>query len=267
MIFDEVHHFGAEQFSKVNYVANGKYIIGLSATPNREDGMEKALLHHLGSIIYREKITIVPKKWTLQIHKLPFAPVVKKVWVASEKRLEETYQSKVKALSECDARNRYIAGVLSTIMKHNGSRRIVAFSLLKKPLQSIYKNLVEQIPNHSVCIYTGDEKRKGVRLTDVLQSHIILTTYSIFGEGISCSDLNGMVVITGLAGKGKMEQPLGRALRKQHDGIDVIVIDFDDAIMSGMIYNRIHQYKQRMGTENMKTEYWRPDSNLLPSRT
>lgn len=266
VIFDEAHHFGAEQFSKVNYVANGRYIIGLSATPNRVDGMEKALLHHLGGIIYKEEITIVPKNWTLQIHKLPFTPFVKKVWIASEKRLEETYQSKVQALSQCEDRNQYIANVLVSIMKNKEGRRLVAFSLLKAPLRSVYKFVESQIPDRSVCVYTGDEKKKGVRLADVLQSHLILTTYSIFGEGISCSDLNGMVVITGLAGKGKMEQPLGRALRKQHDGIDVVVVDFDDAIMTGMIYNRIRQYKQRMGTENMRTEHWEPDSDLLPRR-
>ncbi len=184
--------------------------------------------------------------------------------------MEETFNAKIQALSFCDERNRYIAQVLLDVMAQHPLRRIVAFSLLKAPVYAIADQLkvlldkgdnnhLHKCPEVVVSTYTGDDKKKGVKLQDVLSSHLILTTYSMFGEGISCDQLNGMVVITGLAGAGKMEQPLGRSLRKPHEDIDVIVIDFDDHILPGLIHNRIRQYKTRMGEKGLTILRWVPD--------
>jgi len=278
-IYDEAHHFGAGLFSQVNYAAHGARILGLSATPNRVDGMEKVLQHHLGSIFYREEVTVQPSQWTLHLHALDFPVTVKLCWVPQRQRMEETFNAKVKALSLCDARNQYIAQVLLDVLQQHPLRRIVAFSLLKAPVYAIAKQLQLLLSsktttlnnnNHDeivVSTYTGNDKQKGVKLQDVLSSHLILTTYSVFGEGISCEQLNGMVVITDLAGAGKMEQPLGRSLRKAHENIDVVVVDFDDQILSGLIHNRVRQYKNRMGEKGMTTIRWKPDPvTLLPMR-
>ena len=40
-IFDECHHFGAEIFHKCMLKVASKYMLGLSATPNRKDGLRK----------------------------------------------------------------------------------------------------------------------------------------------------------------------------------------------------------------------------------
>ncbi len=263
-IYDEAHHFGAELFSQVNYAAHGARILGLSATPNREDGMEKVLHHHLGPIFYREEVSIQPSKWTLHLHSLNFEVKVKQCYVPQRQRMEETFNAKIKALSFCEERNRYIAQVLLDTIEQHPLRRIVAFSLLKAPVYTIANQVQNLLKNKrseiTVSTYTGDDKKKGVKLQDVLSSHLILTTYSMFGEGISCEQLNGMVVITGLAGAGKMEQPLGRSLRKPHEEIDVVVIDFDDHILPGLIHNRVRQYKARMGEKGLTIRKWVPDS-------
>ena len=40
--FDECHHLGAEVFSKSMQKVASKYMLGLSATPNRKDGLRKS---------------------------------------------------------------------------------------------------------------------------------------------------------------------------------------------------------------------------------
>ena len=42
-VFDECHHLRAEIFSKSMSKVASKYMLGLSATPNRKDGLRKGI--------------------------------------------------------------------------------------------------------------------------------------------------------------------------------------------------------------------------------
>ena len=55
VIVDECHHIPALTFEKIIKQFKGKYILGLSATPNRKDGMEPLIYQQLGSIAYEVK--------------------------------------------------------------------------------------------------------------------------------------------------------------------------------------------------------------------
>ena len=58
-IIDETHHVSAEVFSRVLFKAVTKYMLGLSATMNRADGLTKVFKMFLGEIIYKEKMMIL----------------------------------------------------------------------------------------------------------------------------------------------------------------------------------------------------------------
>ena len=55
-IFDECHHLGAQHFSKVLQRVQTKCMLGLSATPTREDGLSKVFTWFLGEPVYWEKV-------------------------------------------------------------------------------------------------------------------------------------------------------------------------------------------------------------------
>ena len=55
VIFDECHHLGAEVFSKCMAKVQSKYMLGLSATPNRKDGLRKVFEWYIGDIAYMTK--------------------------------------------------------------------------------------------------------------------------------------------------------------------------------------------------------------------
>eukprot|EP01087_Luapelamoeba_hula_P012623 TRINITY_DN3528_c0_g1_i4.p1 TRINITY_DN3528_c0_g1~~TRINITY_DN3528_c0_g1_i4.p1 ORF type:complete len:732 (-),score=179.31 TRINITY_DN3528_c0_g1_i4:8-2203(-) len=53
VIFDECHHIATRVFSQVMYrVKNARYLLGLSATPKRRDGLSYVLHWFLGDIVY-----------------------------------------------------------------------------------------------------------------------------------------------------------------------------------------------------------------------
>ena len=54
-IFDECHHLGAEIFHKSMKKVSSKYMLGLSATPNRKDGLRKVFEWYIGPMIYSTK--------------------------------------------------------------------------------------------------------------------------------------------------------------------------------------------------------------------
>ena len=54
-VVDETHHVPSATFSKVLFKVNAKYVIGLTATPTRKDGLIQVLHWHVGEIIYQEK--------------------------------------------------------------------------------------------------------------------------------------------------------------------------------------------------------------------
>ena len=55
IIFDECHHLGAEMFSKCMPKVASTYMLGLSATPNRKDGLRKVFEWYIGDICYSTK--------------------------------------------------------------------------------------------------------------------------------------------------------------------------------------------------------------------
>lgn len=52
IIIDECHHISAVTFEKVLVQANVKYIVGLTATPERKDGLEQFMHYRCGSIYF-----------------------------------------------------------------------------------------------------------------------------------------------------------------------------------------------------------------------
>ena len=54
-ILDECHHIGAEVFSRALPVIGSRWNLGLSATPDRTDGLSKVFYWHLGPLLYPTK--------------------------------------------------------------------------------------------------------------------------------------------------------------------------------------------------------------------
>ena len=60
----ECHHLGAEVFSKCMAKVASKYMLGLSATPKRKDGLSKVFEWYIGDIVFifkKRKMKIMQK--------------------------------------------------------------------------------------------------------------------------------------------------------------------------------------------------------------
>lgn len=55
VIFDECHHIASDMFSKALPKVASKYMLGLSATPERKDGLSRVFYYYLGKLFHQER--------------------------------------------------------------------------------------------------------------------------------------------------------------------------------------------------------------------
>ena len=55
-IIDECHRIPSEKFSKALQKVSTQYMLGLTATPKRSDGLMRVLSMYIGDILYSQKL-------------------------------------------------------------------------------------------------------------------------------------------------------------------------------------------------------------------
>jgi len=68
IVFDEVHHLASEMFSKALLKVRPRFTLGLSATPNRKDGLSQVFYDFIGPVIHHQKREGANRVIVKQIH-------------------------------------------------------------------------------------------------------------------------------------------------------------------------------------------------------
>ena len=204
-IFDECHHLGAQHFSKTLMKIQTKTMLGLSATPKREDGLTKVFEWFLGEPVYWEKI------------REPDASViVQPVFVTSQDTAyqhipvnwkQEPIMGKLLTnVVECVERTKQIGDLLVNLCKDE-RRRILVLSERISHLNSI-EALLEGI---TVGYYIGGMK-EDVREAGAATAQVLLATYAMASEAMNIKTLNCVILASP---RKNVEQSTGRILRVQ----------------------------------------------------
>ena len=221
VIVDECHHIPAITFELIVKQFCGKYILGLSATPNRKDGLQPILYQQLGSVAYefKKKRTIDNE---LELIKTDFTSQA------------DTYSQIISELSVNDKRNRQI---ITEVIK-NSDRKILILTDRLDHISEL-ENILDDKDIDYVSVHGGLSKKLQTQNIElVYEKSLILATTSFFGEGIDFPHLNTIVFATPISYFGRLIQYLGRVGR---DGQKCLAIDFLDT-KNAMLYSA---YKKR----------------------
>lgn len=205
LIIDESHHMAAPILHKALRHIPARYIVGLSATPNRRDGLTCLLYWSMGSICYK-------------IERQPEHTLVSCVLYQGGKRKEILYKDgrismplMLNSLIEDDTRNEIIAERM--IACYNNNRYIIVLTDRIKQLQKLYVLLSNQgIPAKDMGFYIGTTK--ALERAASSECRIILSTYSMAKEGLDIPRLDTLVMATP---KGDIVQASGRVQRKHSE--------------------------------------------------
>lgn len=216
VIIDESHHMAAPILHKALRQIPARYIVSLSATPDRRDGLTTLLYWSMGSICYR-------------IERQPEHTFVSCMLYEGGKRKEIKYKDgkismplMLNALVDDDVRNSVIAEKIYQCF-HKG-RYIIILTDRIKQLNTLYVMLNKKnITHDDMGYYIGTTKAEERYLTS--SKKIILSTYSMAKEGLDIPRLDTLILATP---KGDIIQSSGRIQRKHAQKKIPLIIDIVD---------------------------------------
>lgn len=235
IIIDEVHHIPAVSFEVPLKRFRGKYVVGLSATPKRKDGMHPIMFMQCGDIAYEEK---------RQVEKIHELITIKTEFEA----LQDDFALILNELVEDFDRNKQIIEEVEKIKDRN----ILILSDRIEHLNILY-HLLDAKKIKSTLLHGGlKTKMQREALEESQTSNIILSTSSYIGEGMDFSHLDTIVLTMPISFSGRIVQYLGRIGRR---GQKCLAIDFVDELtpmLRSSFTKRMKGYKQ-MGYNEVKT--------------
>lgn len=217
-IVDEVHHIAAEVFVRSLFKIVTPYVLGLSATMQRKDGLTKVFKMFLGDIIYKEKRDgndkVIIKAHTYLTIDEEFNEV------KYDYRGNPAYSTMISKLCTYNPRNEYIIKIIIDTLKENADQQLMILAHNKNLLTYFYKSLQHK-GFDSIGYYVGGMKERDLKISETKK--IIIATYAMASEALDIKTLTTLVMATP---KTDVTQSIGRILRTKH--IQPLVIDIID---------------------------------------
>ena len=227
VIVDECHHIPALTFEQIIKTFKGKYILGLSATPNRKDELQPILFQQLGLISYEYK-----KKRT-NTNRLK---IIRTDFVSSA----DNYATIINELCIDEIRNNLI---IESIKEHIERKILVLTDRIEHI--NILENLLQKEGIDFISVHGSQNKKEQVENMNLVKSKsLILATTSYFGEGIDFPHLNTIMFATPISYYGRLVQYLGRVGRGNQDCLAIDFLDFKNAMLNSAYKKRLEGYKQ-----------------------
>ena len=218
MIVDEVHHLGAEVFSRAFFKIVTKYALGLSATIKRKDGLTKVIKWFLGDVVCKlerkGEDNVLVKAINYETTDEDFNKV------ETDFRGQIKYTTMIKKICEFNRRSEFILKVLGDLLKENKDQQIMILGHQKKLLQYLH-DAIRHRTMATVGYYIGGMKEKDLKISE--GKKVIIATYAMAEEGLDIKTLTTLIMATP---KVDVTQSVGRILRQKHK--QAIVVDIVD---------------------------------------
>lgn len=227
IIVDECHHIPAITFEQIIKNFKGKYLLGLSATPNRKDELQPILYQQLGEISYEYK-----KKKT-HINKLQ---IIRTNFESNA----DNYATIINELCLDENRNNLIINAI----KSNIERKILVLTDRIEHINSLEVLLKKENIDY-ICVHGSLNKKEQVENMNLVKSKsLIIATTSYFGEGIDFPHLNTIMFATPISYYGRLIQYLGRIGRGNQECLAIDFLDSKNAMLNSAYKKRLEGYKQ-----------------------
>lgn len=228
LIVDEAHHIAAESFSQAMFGISFKYVIGLSATPVRRDGLTRVLHWFMGTTAFEVRRTL---QKNVIVKVVPFTHAEYKKPPPVNKRGDICYTSLITKICEIRDRTLFIAEETKKIA--DTGRYVLVLSHRRNHATEIKDILVSL--GVDAATYLGGDKTEP-------DAQVICATYHLASEGYDNPRLSGLVLSTPSS---DVVQACGRILRGG-SGNDPVIVDIVDqySLFLGQIAKRKTFYRK-----------------------
>jgi hypothetical protein len=212
VVVDEAHHIGAAAFSQTMFKLCPKYALGLTATPERKDGLTNILYWFMGPEFFRVQRA---HQTTTQVEAIFFDDPVFREAPPVSRFGKINMAGMVTQLTEIPARNQKI---LHLVRGLDPTRRVLLLSDRREHCFWLRDNL------EGSAVYLGGMNEKDL---DAASKHtIIVATYSMAQEGLDIPVLDTLVMTTPHS---DVTQAVGRIMRETPGKVNApLIIDIVD---------------------------------------
>lgn len=223
VIIDECHHISAPNYERLINEVHAKYVLGITATPNRQDGHQPIIFMQAGPI--RHVVVNESNKFIQKV------------------RLSRLQSELPPELSDVDNRP-HIADVYRWLMNDDKRNALIIADILSVVAQQRHPIVLTERREHAQLL--GDLlSQKGIRfqllrgamsvkerdqaMAALDQTQVIVATGKYIGEGFDLPKLDTLFLVLPISWKGSLVQYVGR-IQRQFEGKDkVIVFDYLDS--------------------------------------
>lgn len=234
-ISDECHHLAAAYFCKALIYVQTYFMLGLSATPNRADGLEEIFKLFIGPIRYQ--IQVREPDTTVEVRVIRFEssdPAYSTVhydFKGNPNRARLCNQ-----IAEHKPRTKLLCDEMEVILREG--RKLLVLSDRREHLAEFETDLGSR-GFTSIGYYVGGMTPEARALSATKQ--IILATFMLASEGMNIKDLNTALLATP---KSNIEQAVGRIFRllPEERVFFPVIYEVDDASI-GMLRGQLEKRK------------------------
>lgn len=241
-IFDECHHLGAEHFSRSLLRIQCKHMLGLSATPDRTDGLSKVFEWFLGPIIYRIKHREADDSVKVIVYRFESADATYTNEPVNY-RGEVIRARLINQIAEFKPRTEYLCSRLKDFADEG--RKILILSDRREHLAD-FESEMKRLGVSDIGYYVGGMKQDELDKSE--KRAVILGTFAMASEAMNIPALNTVLLATP---KSNIEQSVGRILREKKEvrKFAPYILDVLDNQHQGCIgqYNRRKTYYKMCG--------------------
>ena len=217
-IVSNCHHIAAETFVRALQKIVTMYILGLSATMTRKDGLSNVFKLFIGDIIHKEKReddqTVIVKAVEFNTCDAEFNNI------EYDFRGNAKYSTMITKLCSFNMRSELIIKIIISELALNPLQQVMILAHNKNLLTYLYK-AIEHRSIATVGYYVGGMKQKDLKISESKQ--IVIATYSMASEGLDIKTLTTLILATP---KTDVEQAVGRIMRVKHQ--NPLIIDIID---------------------------------------
>lgn len=220
-IVDEAHHVPATTFSRVMMSMPARVRLGLTATPDRPDGLSDILYWHFGEVLHR-----ITTKQLIKSGRI-LAPEVQFTRTRWSPPGQMEWPKLITRMCKDDVRNDQILGMVEEFI--SDGRQVL---VLSDRVQHCV-DMAEAVANRGMSAaalvgkMTKKQRAEVMEAADSREVKAIFAT-TVADEGLDLPGLDTVVLTTPTKALGRIQQRIGRIMRTSENKRTPIVVDLVD---------------------------------------
>jgi superfamily II DNA or RNA helicase len=232
LVVDEAHHIGAPAFSQFMFKICPKFTLGLTATPERKDGLTRLLYWFLGPEFFKvERVN----QGTTKVTTLNYMDEAFKEAPPVTRFGQLNMAGMINIVTELEGRNNLIIETAEAALL--AKRRVLILSDRREHCFYLQNRL-----GSKAKLYIGGMKEKD--LEESAKSRIVVATFQLAHEGLDIPALDTVILATP---KSDIKQSIGRIMRETKGKVnDPLIYDIADSwsVFFAMYRKRLKVYRE-----------------------